>query len=241
MGMTRSASARSVSEDGQEIEPRKVGLIFSPPTIVLEYWAPEPKNEMMQRHVELPLLTSNDDATAVARYVCKQNASYFAAVKPAQVARLVARLQRGPGLRKEIQKYAGAAACFQRYDGPVREAWEAAQGDGLQYWEGKAEGEELEQVAAQARAGLDAAVAEGVTTESLAQGLGRALARFRRVAQFKPLVAPNVQNGLKRIGKMGMVAPPEDGPDESYHKACAEEALQGALKELRMEGVRLNR
>merc|ERR1719253_283767 len=135
--MGKPAALTCRADDGAEIEPKKVGLIFSPPTIVLEYWAPEPKNEMMQRHVELPALTSNDDAVAVAKYLVKQNQSYFASIKETQVARLVARLQRGPGLRKEIQKCSGAVACFKRYEigHRVRDMWEKAQSNGLQHWE----------------------------------------------------------------------------------------------------------
>lgn len=228
-----------MSSDGFAIEPRQLGILFSPPTLVLEFWDPN-KSEMMQRHIELPTLTPLDDAQEAAKIIVKQNASYFAEIRSAQVARLLARLQRGPGLRKEIAKYSGAVASFKRFavGHPVRDLWEQYAGAGLKYWDGRSEGDELEIVAQQARAGFDAALAGGVTPEALAEGLARAVGRFQLVPQFKPLLAPAVVRALERIGK-GPTEPPAS-QDEAFLQAARTEVVETALKELRLEGVRVS-
>lgn len=230
-----------MSSDGFAIEPRQLGILFSPPTLVLEFWDPM-KSEMMQRHIELPKLTPVDDAQEAAKIIVKQNFTYFAEIRPAQVARLVARLQRGPGLRKEIAKYAGAVASFKRFapGHPIRDLWEQYAGAGVTYWDGvPCEGEELEQVAHQARQGFDAALATGpVTPEALAEGLARAVGRFQRVPQFKPLLAPAVVRGLERLGK-GPIEPPAC-QDEAFLQAARTEVVETALKELRTVGVRVS-
>lgn len=146
-------------------------------------------------------------------------------------------------VKAEIAKYAGAVACFKRYEKvPVRELWERNHTAGFSFWKDKSseallEETDLAEVAKQARTALYAAVGSGVSPESLTCGLGRAMTRFQLVEQFQPLVVPTVSEFLQQLAKQGIAEEPTAGANKEYQEDCEENAMITAVLELQKSKV----
>jgi hypothetical protein len=166
-----------------------------------------------------------------------QRGPVSSASSPSQVSPSVARVGQADDpyrVKAEIIKYAGAISHFKRYENvPVGELWEDAYADGFSYWRIMPSDQQgIEEVSRQARAGFDNAIEGGLTPESLALGLGRALTRFKMVPQFKPLVDPMVNAALTQLGRASAVAEPASGPNREYYVACRRDVMNGAIGEL---------
>jgi len=142
-------------------------------------------------------------------------------------------------IEAEIRKYASAIAYFKRYENvPIGELWDDAYADGFSYWRIMPSDEQgLDDVTKQARAGFDNATEGGLTPESLALGLGRALARFKLVPHFKPLVDPMVNAILRQLGRAGAVEEPAAGANREYYVACRQEVTASAIRELQKSNL----
>merc|ERR1719271_2039021 len=136
-------------------------------------------------------------------------------------------------VKVELAKYAGAIACFKRYENvPVRDLWEKSCAAGLAYWKDHAtSGAELAEVAKQARGAFYEAVLppNSVSPESLTCGLGRALVRFQIVPEFKPLVLSTLDDV---VGRLAVLDTKDVGTTAEDHEACEENAVTLAIAEL---------
>lgn len=142
-------------------------------------------------------------------------------------------------VKAEIGKYAGAIACFLRYNkAPVFKHWESSQADSQAYWKDKPATEQaLVEVSKQARGAFYDAVTPGVTPQSLACGLHRAVARFKLAQNFRQYVQPSVSEVLKRMGSAGVIVEPSGGGGEDYFEACEEHVMTSAIVELQKSKV----
>lgn len=138
----------------------------------------------------------------------------------------------------EIGRYGAAVAhlkCFVLED-PLRQLWEESQKEGFRYWEGRDLGNDLETVKDEAMEAFKEAVSEIITLESIALGLGRALVRFKRVEELKPLVGPIVQSFMQGL---------EPSKSEVLERILAELRAKGLLTddpdptEVEVESLRL--
>jgi hypothetical protein len=154
-----------------------------------------------------------------------------AAVSPATSASQADDLFR---IKAEIAKYIGAAAHFKKYgNSPMAELYDDGISDGASYWRIMPCSEQgLTDVCRQARDGFDTAIEEGVSPESLALGLGRALTRFKLVERFACQVDDMMTGVLAQLRSGRLIRAPVTGPDAEYFAAVRDETMRGAVTEL---------
>ena len=100
----------------------------------------------------------------------------------------------------DVTSYVCAAAHFIRCEGPtVRTLWRRNEEKAVLFWKAKPSSELLEDTAAaDAEAALHQALSDGLSTESLAEGLALALARFKLSSiQIEPII----QSSLDQLGE----------------------------------------
>jgi hypothetical protein len=152
---------------------------------------------------------------------------------------MVSQADDGNRIREQIVKYVGAIAHFKRYEsGPMSDLWDDAHADGFSYWRiMPCDQQDLMDVSRQAREGFESAVEGGLTPETLALGLGRALTRFKIVKDFKAFVEPMVSAMMAQLGRVGRIEEPATGPSRQYLAACRDEVMRGSVRELQKYGL----
>ena len=75
-----------------DIEPRRLGLKYTPPTLVVEFWIPQ-TSTLMHRLMELPNLSPDQDPAELEAKIRRKNRAYFTNIQPEQVKRLIVQLQ----------------------------------------------------------------------------------------------------------------------------------------------------
>lgn len=106
----------------------------------------------------------------------------------------------GKDVALDVTSYVCAAAHFIRCEGPtVRTLWRRNEEKAVLFWKAKPSSELLEDTAAaDAEAALHQALSDGLSTESLAEGLALALARFKLSSiQIEPII----QSSLDQLGE----------------------------------------
>jgi centrosomal protein CEP19 len=93
-----------------DIEPRRLGLKYTPPTLVVEFWMPR-KSKLMHRLVELPKLSPDQDPTELEAKIRRKNPAYFTNIKPEQVKRLIVQLQKRSASAASSKVAAGSKAA----------------------------------------------------------------------------------------------------------------------------------
>jgi hypothetical protein len=76
-----------------DIEPRRLGLKYTPPTLVIEFWMPE-TSKLMHRLVELQEHSLDQDPVALEAKIRRSNLPYLTKIKPEQVKRFLVILQK---------------------------------------------------------------------------------------------------------------------------------------------------
>lgn len=139
----------------------------------------------------------------------------------------------GKDVALDVTSYVCAAAHFIRCEGPtVRTLWRRNEEKAVLFWKAKPSSELLEDTAAaDAEAALHQALSDGLSTESLAEGLALALARFKLSSiQIEPII----QSSLDQLGESlerGNLS------EEEFDVTCYRNVFIAASDELRRKSL----